>query len=293
MDRDDTITKDMQLEIETLRDELNNEFFMKEEPDFEKATQIRRQLDKLASSSVDSERIKQNRKAFLDYANRQIDAESSQRLLRHASSLQRTRPSYKIKRVLIIVPLVLIFMSIAAYALGIDLFSLVIDFGDNQNKLTLTKNESVNPNAFDNMENNSPNGGQLYFDNMEDALAAMPMRPAIPSYTPKGSTLYQISVLRPSDLHANLQVIYVDESGAMSCMMTLSFYEDTDNLSFTAEIGDDYLVVERYENSTEQVTVFKDSADQFLAYWDSGHFVYRVYTGIGVDELKKIVNSFK
>lgn len=296
MGKADANSKDEQREIGRLTRELAQELMGNREPDLKKVNELQCRLDKLAPLSFeDEEQIARNKKEFKNFLNLKINDEINAKLYKQADILTKRKISYKLSRVAVIVLLILVFSSVAAYAIGINLFSFIADFGDNQNKLKLVPNyteQYLDPSFnTDNLVEPQSLATQT-FDDIESALAAMPVMPMFPSYMTKGYKASNISVSTLGNTRSKLDILYSDDNDKLMLVLTMKYYPSS-KISDDIGFEHDYKIVESYESDNYIVTLAKDSDENYIAIMIKDNYVYQVYSKIGINELRKIVESFK
>ena len=283
-------------EIKDLRKELDDLFFTDADIDVDKISEVGKKLDELDPPIIDNETIERNKQELLSVVDRQLELEASDLLMKRAEAIRKTKFAYKFSRAAAVFVAVLFLTGITASAFGIDLFSLVAEFGDNLNRLKLIPNSTASQSpAPSTTESFAPPElvDVQYFTDVHEALQAMPAIPKYPSAIPDGITPIDISVSQPAQNRAQLDVTYADSEGNATIFITILYYDVIDKISRDFAFMQDYNVVERYYDMNIEYFVVRDQDSNQYVYWVEGHHIYTVFAKIDLDELKTIVNSFK
>jgi|GEM_PF-3075227 len=283
--------------IEVLRQEYERQFFGVESPAADKIAEFGQQLDEIDPLSADEKaRIQQGKRELLAYTNKLFEEEANTILLQQANRLRKSKISYKLGRTAAVFVLVLLGTSITTNAFGINLFSFIAEFGDNINKLKLIPSFTISqPTATTSAPVEDlpiELGITTQYDNISDALSAMPCMPKFPTYFKKDYLPLEISISNFENSYARFNAIYAEIERSTTVCIAITYFKSVADMSETIIFEGDYDVVERFSDTGIEYMVIKDAYQNQHIYWTEGHFTYVVYSQIDLNELKKIVDTF-
>jgi len=278
-----------------LRNELDRLFFTDDEPDVEKIIELGERLDEL-EPSVNNETIEHNKKELLRVVDKQLDKEASALLLKRAEVIRKSKLPYKASRAAAVFISVICLSSITAYAFGVNLFSLIADFGDSLNKLKLISHSTAShsPAPLPTDDFTSPTLVEMQqFADAQMALDAMPVKPKYPLTFPAGIELVDIQMHRSGSSYAKLDFVYMDAKSNESLFITIVYYDAVESVSRDFTFIQDYFVVERYYEKSIEYIVVQDESENYFIYWVDSHHVYSAFSKSNLDVLKTIVGTFE